>query len=166
MNQLLIAVTLVFNLILQTTILQHFRIFGIIPNTTLILLVVFAILFGRKKGAGIGLIAGLLQDILIGKILGVNALVYMLIGLGIGSFENKIFKDHAVTPIFFTLLATLSYHLMHYLIMYTVNDRVDIILLFTKVIAIEAVYNSVIAGFAYGWIYNFLYHSKTKIKTR
>jgi rod shape-determining protein MreD len=132
----------------------------------LILIVVFAILFGRKKGAVIGLIAGLLHDILIGRLLGVNALIYMMIGLGIGSFENKIFKDHAATPIFFALLATISYHLMHYLIMFTVNDRVDMFLLFTKVIAIEVVYNSVIAGFAYGWIYNFLYHSKTKIKTR
>ena len=114
----------------------------------------------------IGLIAGLLQDILIGRLLGANALVYMMVGLSIGSFENKIFKDHTVTPIFFAALGTLGYHLMYYFIMYTVNDKISIPLLFTKIIAIEALYNSVISGFAYGWIYNFLYHSKSKIKTR
>jgi rod shape-determining protein MreD len=166
MNQLSIAVILVFNIILQTTLLQHFRIFGIIPNTTLILVVILAILYGRKKGAVIGLIAGLLQDILIGRLLGASALVYMLVGLIIGSFENKIFKDHTITPIFFAVLGTLGYHLMYYFIMYIVNENIDIPLLFTKIIVIEAMYNSVIAGFAYGWIYNFLYHSKTKIKTR
>lgn len=166
MGILSILLIIIINFIFQTTLLQHFRIFGVLPNTTLIIVVVFAILWGRKRGAAVGFFSGALQDIFFGTLLGMNALLYMLLGFSVGSFENKIFKDNTITPIFFTVLGTIFYHLLYYFIMYVTQNKIDFIVLFGKIIAIEAVYNSILSGFAYNKLFHYLYQSKIKIKIR
>ncbi|KXG77063.1 rod shape-determining protein MreD [Thermotalea metallivorans] len=161
-----ILLVIIINFIFQTTLFQHFRIFGVLPNTTLIIVIVFAILWGRKRGAMVGFFSGALQDILFGTILGLNALIYMLLGFSVGSFENKIFKDNAITPIFFTVLGTIFYHLLYYLIIYATQNKIDFAVIFGKIIAIETVCNSILSGFAYNKLFHYLYQSKIKIKIR
>ncbi|MEW9124214.1 MAG: rod shape-determining protein MreD [Thermotaleaceae bacterium] len=96
-----VSTILIVNFLLHSTVLQHFRIFGIIPNTTLILVVHFSMLWGKNRGALIGFFAGLLQDIFLGNLFGANILIYMLLGYNLGMLEKTIFKDNPLTPLIF-----------------------------------------------------------------
>lgn len=154
------------NLILQSTLLQYFKIFNIIPNTTLVLVVVFSILCGKYRGAGIGLVAGLAQDILFGEMVGTNALIYMLIGLIIGSLESSIFKENSFTPVFFSTLSTFAYHILFYFIMTITDNQIPFLLILRKIVLIEVIYNAVFSVAIYRIIYNLNKHQNLRIRAR
>ncbi|WP_053957517.1 rod shape-determining protein MreD [Inediibacterium massiliense] len=157
---------MIVNFFIQSTWLQHFRLLDIIPNTTLIIVVVFSILWGKKKGATIGFFAGMLQDILLGSMIGANALVYMLVGYNIGIFEKNIYKDNHITPVLFTIAGTVSYHLLYYVIMYLTKHTFDFVFIFRKVVLIEMIYNSIVSIFIYRWIYKITQYPYMKAKIR
>ena len=154
------------NLILQSTLLQYFKIFNIIPNTTLVLVVVFSILWGKYRGASIGLVAGLVQDILFGEMVGTNALIYMLIGLIIGSLESSIFKENSFTPVFFSTLSTFVYHLLFYFIMTIADNQIPFLLILRNIVLIEVIYNAVFSVAIYKIIYSLTKHQNLRIRAR
>ncbi|TCO79984.1 rod shape-determining protein MreD [Marinisporobacter balticus] len=166
MRALIISSIIILNFLMQSTLLQHFRILEILPNTSLIIVIVFAILSGKKRGAAIGFFTGMVQDILLGNMLGANTLIYMIIGYNIGIFEKNIYKDNYLTPVFFTIIATIIYHLMYYVIMYMTHNTINIFLLFRKIIFLEVIYNAIVSIFVYRAIFNISKHSYMKVKIR
>lgn len=161
-----VSMILITNFLIQSTLLQHFRVFGIVPNTALIIVVHFSILWGKNRGALIGFFAGLLQDIFVGNVFGANALIYMLLGYNIGMLEKAVFKDNPVTPMLFTALATGLYHLLFFSLMYIYQIRTDFLLLLRNVILIEAICNAVLSPFIYKQLYEFVKLPHIKVKTR
>lgn len=161
-----VSIIIITNFIIQSTLLQYFRVLGIIPNTALIIVVGFAILWGKNRGAVIGFFTGILQDILAGSLLGANALIYMLIGYNIGTFEKNIYKDNHLTPIFFTVISTVLYHLMFYIVMYMTHHQMHIWVLMRKIILPEVIYNGIISTFVYRLLYNITRYPNIKIKLR
>src|SRR5690554_3164606 len=87
------------NIILQSTLLPFIQVVGTQPDTLMILVTCFALLAGSNTGMMIGLVGGLLQDILYGNFIGMSALHYMIIGYIIGIFYEKIFIDKVVIPL-------------------------------------------------------------------
>ncbi len=166
MNVFIACMIIILNFIIQSTLLQYFRIFGIIPNTSLIIIIVFSILWGKNKGAIIGFSVGIMQDILLGNLLGANALIYMLIGYTVGIYERKIFKDSYLTPIFFTSIATVTYHLMFYILMYMMHNKISLAVLFKNVIWLETIYNAGISLFIYKLIYHLVQYPNRKVRLR
>ena len=64
---LITALILIVNIVFQSSVLPFFEIRGIIPNTSLIIIMSFALLRGSYEGALIGFFAGLLQDTFFGS---------------------------------------------------------------------------------------------------
>jgi len=54
---LIILCIVIFNFILQSTIIPHIAVLGVVPNTALIIVVSLAILNGKREGAVVGIIA-------------------------------------------------------------------------------------------------------------
>lgn len=78
MTIILIFLTIILNLVLQSTILPYFEIIGKVPNTGLIIVVIIALAKGRYYGGLFGMLIGLLQDMLFSTTIGVNAIIYFL----------------------------------------------------------------------------------------
>ncbi|MCT4594947.1 MAG: rod shape-determining protein MreD [Anaeromicrobium sp.] len=148
------SLIVVINIVLQSTLLQHFRLFGIIPNTSLLIVISFALIWGNKKGALIGVCVGLLQDILGGVFLGMNGLIYLLIGYNVGIFQRILFKDSYLTPVLFATVSTFLYYMIYYVIGVIIGIDVSFVGLFRNVIFIETVYNSLLSVLIYRFIYN------------
>ncbi len=166
MRSITIFVIMAINLVIQATILQHFRIFDVLPNTSLILIVVFSVLLGKNNGAIIGLITGLVQDIILGSPIGINAFIYLIIGVVIGRLESNIFKDNNLTPVFFTIMATIVYHLLFIGIMYVSNSGFNFLLVMKNILIIEVIYNSILSIFIYKLIYHLCRNPNYKYKVR
>lgn len=137
------------NFIFQSTWLQYFRINGVLPNTSLILVVVFGALYGRREGLYMALFAGAFQDMFLSKVLCVNLMIYVIVAWIIGTFEASLFKDNFITPLFITGVSTVSYNLIWLAVMYLFRSSVDSNLVI-KIFLGETALNSIISVFVYG----------------
>jgi rod shape-determining protein MreD len=151
---------MVCNFILQATVLQHFRIDGVLPNTALIIVVIISILYGRKKGIASGIIAGVLQDIFFSKGLGINILIYTFTAYSIGGFESRVFKDNYLTPLLLLSLSTFFYHSIYFVLMHFLRHSVTYLSVLKTVTVTETIYNSILGIIIYRVFYNRVYYSR------
>ena len=149
LNYVFTFLILMLNFILQTTVFKHFSIMGVTPNTALILVVIFALLRGKYSGAFTGLAAGLLQDIFFGNIIGINALIYFLVGYVVGLLDEKVFKENLVLPFLTMLGSTFVYHMIYYLFMIFLSRNVSFTTMLKDIVVIEMIYNSVLTILIY-----------------
>lgn len=77
---------------LQPTLLNYIKIYGIKPNLILIFIVLIAFFEGKKDGAAVGAVFGLFFDLLVGKIVGLHAILYMYLGSLFGIASEKFLK--------------------------------------------------------------------------
>jgi len=79
------------SVILQTTVMPHFRVMGSQPDLVLIVTVTFAFLEGSALGSATGFMGGLLQDLAVTQVVGLSALSKTLVGYMAGQLERTIF---------------------------------------------------------------------------
>ncbi len=166
MKYFIIAVTVILNFLFQSTIFQYFGIMGVVPNTSLILIVSFALLAGKRTGALLGICIGLLQDIFFCDVIGVNTLIYFLIGYLVGLTDKKVFKENMMLPFAFTGLATVVYHITYYFFMYFLSVDVQFINLIKNVVFIEVVYNSLLSILIYKQILKLYIQPRMSFRNR
>lgn len=144
-------IIVIVNFILQSTVFQHIALFGVVPNTALIIIVSLALLKGRKVGGIVGLIIGLLQDVFFSVTIGANAFVYFFIGYYVGKAEQKVYKDSLVIPTIFIAISTVVYYLLYYMVMYFLSEKISFVYVFKNIGIVEIVYNSVLVIPIYKW---------------
>ncbi|MBQ3573687.1 MAG: rod shape-determining protein MreD, partial [Clostridia bacterium] len=84
LNIIFYAVWLLIVALLQPTVIRWIEIFGIGPNIFLIFVIAAALICGKKAGAVCGLVFGLTLDMLVGRMIGVNALIFLYAGFFVG----------------------------------------------------------------------------------
>ncbi len=149
MRYFIIAIIVLVNFLIESTILHHVSVFGVMPNTSLIIIVCFALLAGKKTGSILGLILGLLEDMFFYDVIGVHALIYFIIGYLIGLTDKKVFKENLFLPFVFTAISTFAFHTVYYVFMYFLSINVDFIKLVKNIVIIETVLNSLLSIFLY-----------------
>ena len=152
MRSIIISIIILFNLILQSTLFQWFKIYDVVPNTSLIIVISFAIYSGRNRGAIIGFFVGILQDIIFGRIIGLGALIFMIIGYLVGLMDQKIFKDNLFVPLVLTALATILYEMVNFLLIFLLGYKIELLNIIKKMLIIEVIYNSIISIIVYYYV--------------
>lgn len=152
MSILIMPLIIACNFILQSTLLHHFSVFGIVPNTALVLVTIIGLLKGEKIAGTIGLAAGLLQDVVFSPIIGINGFILFFVGYSAGLAENKLSKDNMLIPFFMVLFYTVFYHFLYYIFMFFLSYNISILSLFRKTVITESVYNSLISILLYKWL--------------
>ena len=148
-----VAFIIFFNFMLQTTLLGYVQVFGILPNTALIIVATYAMLRGDVEGAIVGFGAGLLNDIFFGQIIGVSALLLMLTGYFCGKPFRDFFKENYIAPIILVGAASVTYEMMFYILNFLLMGRTNFFRYFGQIILPTAVYNLVLCAFVYRIIY-------------
>ncbi|KNF09459.1 rod shape-determining protein, subunit D [Gottschalkia purinilytica] len=166
MNYIIIAGIIILNFILQSTVFQYFHFLQVLPNTSLILVVTYSLLAGKNSGAIVGLAVGLLQDIFFYDVIGVNALIYFLIGYVLGLLDEKVFKENLILPFLITAATTAVFHIMHYFFMYFLSVDVHLIPILKNVLLKEAIYNAVLSIFVYKYMLKFYKEPRIKFTKR
>lgn len=143
---LLITLTLI---VFQTSFLQLFRLYGVLPNLVMLWLIIVVVIFGRYIGIKTALYAGFFTDVLIGKGIGVYLAFYLLIALIISSIEAKIFKDNYITPFVLIFTTTVFFHTYMLLIDYFVTGELHLAIWLFRHVIPEALYNLVVGMLCY-----------------
>lgn len=140
---ILLLVVLV-NFILQSTILPYMPILGVVPNISLLVVITISLYKGKLYGGIIGIIIGLIQDILFSPIIGLNAFIFFFAGYLIGLIENKLIKDNIIIPILLSIIGTLYYNFTYYIFMFFLSHEIEFLSFAKDVLLIETIYNSVL----------------------
>jgi len=157
---LLLIAILVF--IIQTTVIQQFRIFGVIPNSMLVLIVIFTFSFKKKEGIQIALFLGLLQDVIISKFVGINTIIYVLIAVLLYEFKEIFSNDQRLNIVIATVAATFFYHVLFGSISFLLADYTKTLSYVIEIMTKEIIYNLVIAYITYGFIFKMVRGYDTK----
>ena len=152
-----ICTLVVVNVILESTLFQYTRIYGIKPDFSIMIIVAYAIMRGSSYGAFTGLGIGLLIDMMYGRTIGINALSYMVTGYIIGQAHENVFKDSFIPSFIFNFFAIMIFQHSFLLLAYFSNNipdtGVSYLYMLLKVIFPQAVYNAVVGSIVYRYIY-------------
>lgn len=163
---LLLGLLIILNTIFQTTILSYLAIFGFVPNTALVLVVVTSILRGKYYGIFFGLIIGLVQDILFGRVIGINGFLYAMIGFAIGSIQIILNTENPLVATFFSGIATIVYNFSYGILIYFLSREITFSLLMTKTFSLEIILNIIISLLIYKLLFKILKLPKLKFGDR
>lgn len=136
------------NFILQSTLFEALRINGVAFNTSLILVVFMALVFGNRNALTAAVISGLLQDIFYGWAIGVNVFIFICLAILIDMIDESVFKDKSMTPFVLLIGGTVLYQAMYMLFMFILRVPIDIELVILNLI-IEIIMNTVLGLFIY-----------------
>ncbi|WP_419824256.1 rod shape-determining protein MreD [Anoxybacterium hadale] len=100
--------------LLQTTVLNHFGIFGMSPNLILCLVVIFSFLFEGYHGIIYGLLFGLFVDICFAQIIGIASIGLFSIALICSELKRYLYKESVVSIVIVSLVSTTVYGLMYW----------------------------------------------------
>lgn len=114
MKQFIIGIVLIITYLLQLTLVCEFSLFGVQANLLLVVTCAIAFLFGGVSGGIAGTILGFLLDLYQGRAIGISALIFMYLGIFIGGFNKKFFKDNYLILLILTVFATVAYETVIY----------------------------------------------------
>jgi len=140
--------------ILQSTIFEYVEFFGIRPNIILIAVASVALLRSDIEGAVTGFFAGLLQDIVFGWAIGLNALLYMCIGAACGKPFKDFYRENYLLPIFLVAGATVFYEFGIFTATFLFRGRLDMLYYIQRIIVPSIAYNAFLAFPIYRIIYS------------
>ena len=141
-------IILIINLVLQSTVLQYFRVNSVIPNTAVVIVVSMSLLRGRAEGCVTGFAAGILQDIFFGSSLGYYALFGILTGLIVGRFNHNYYRENYALPVFLCFISTAVYESAVFLTGAFFDGYLNYFYFFINIIP-ESVYTAVSAIIIY-----------------
>ncbi len=137
------------SVVLQTTVMPHFRIMGIQPDLVLIVTITYAFIGGSTFGSATGFLGGLLQDLAVTRSLGLNALSKTLVGYLAGLLKKTIFMESIFLPVISIFIATLLNETIYVGLAYLFGYEIPARLIFSIIVLPSAIYNSVLAFFVY-----------------
>lgn len=113
-----LGITVFVAFIIQTTLLQNFEVFGIIPNLLVVLVTCFSLIENNMVVSSVfGLICGVLLDVANRGVFGVSGLLCMLLALLCTFAGEKFFKGKFWVSMLFIFVAGNIYELVYYFLM-------------------------------------------------
>lgn len=133
---------LIFAYLVETTYANTLELGNIVPNLVLIIVCMYSLLKGRRAGLVFGFFAGLLIDLFNGyeNVIGINALIYMYIGLVNGIFKDIIYLNNFHIPIISVGLSDLAVSFINYIITFMLRNKLNFVYYVKHIIIPEVVY--------------------------
>jgi rod shape-determining protein MreD len=138
--------------LLQTSVFSMLPFVQTTPNLLLVITFSVGVLRGKEEGLVVGVLSGLLLDLMSGGYIGFYGLIYMYIGLMCGMLYQHIDIDIPLIPIVLCIVTQLFYHLYVFVFRFLLRGRLGIGSYLKSIIMPELVLTTVIGIFLYGLI--------------
>ena len=150
----LLALTVFGGGLAHATLAPALRVGNVAPDIPLIVVVLLALRRGPEFGCLAGFVAGLLQDVAGGGLLGVQALTKGLVGFGIGCLGGRLRVTQPLVQVPGLILLTMTEALARYALLQLFRFPAPFGDLMTFVVLPQALYNGFIGAalvFALTW---------------
>lgn len=138
----------------QSTIVNAYSIQNALPDLVLIFVVFYALMNQAGKSAVYGFLCGLLEDLFLGRFIGMNALAKGITGFILGKLQGHVFKENLLVGITAVLLGTIINSLLLFLLSIVVFEVFNINLNLVTTILLQGLYNVLLSAPFYVWYYN------------
>jgi len=118
--------------ILQTTVMNHFRIFQMSPNLILCLVVIFSFLYEGYHGIFFGLVFGFISDICFSEIIGVAAMCNFTVALLCIGSKRYFYKESMISVTIVSAVGTSVYALLYWSVNRMLSNGADFIYVMEK----------------------------------
>lgn len=140
--KIVLTVLLIFIMtVFQTTIIQGFEIFHVVPNLLFIMVVCYGILHGDYGALAVGIVCGLLLDITGARVVGMNTLLCAFAAYFCICVSDSLFNNNVLVAMVFVLILSIPYELILYIFNFVIWGQGNIVYaLFCKILP-GAIYN-------------------------
>lgn len=135
--------------LIQNNIFAASSLIMTVPNLLMILVFSFGFLRGSFEGMLIGFVCGLLSDLFFGSTIGFSALMYAVLGYGMGLLGNLYYTDLVNMPLILCLLSILIYHIGVYIFAFLIAGQRGFIAYLTRVALPELLYTGLMTLILY-----------------
>ncbi len=157
-------------LLLEGSVLSFFIMEQALPDLILVMVVSLGFVLGERRGALVGLCAGLFQDVIFGSALGFFALAKMLLGYGAGRLGRELYQDQLLAPALLVFVGTLIHEfLLYFLVNQYLGLGLPVEWSLSRFFVPKSLYNMGLALMVYPLIYRLYYSNKQlnlKLSTR
>lgn len=143
----LMTAIIIVSFVIQTSLFNFINIFGVVPNLSLIVVVIFSLMTNGIVGGILGIITGVMYDAMLYDVFGIYTLIYFLIGSIIGTYSDDMLRENYVAYTTVTTISTVVMHFLLYLILFFLRYRVGNAGSMVSSIFIEIVFNTVLVIF-------------------
>lgn len=146
MLRLLLLLVTVGGGVLQSTVVAVAGVGGVTADIPLILTVLIALRYGPESGCLAGFVAGLLQDVTGGGLVGVQALTKALAGFGMGMLVGRFWVGNPLVQVPGLVLFSIAEGLGRFLLLQMFHYPASFGDLMLHVILPQALYNGLIGS--------------------
>ena len=168
MKKFLIGLLMYFIFILlyfiQADFFNWFTIAGVGPNIFIIFILFLGLFTDNKFSICIALLTGITLDLVIGKTLGVTAIMFCLVAIIANYFDKNFSKDSRMTIMFMVSGATIIFEVLKYFLNYIFLATNVEIFNFIIILIIETIYNVIMTIILYPLIQKFGYYIENEYK--
>jgi rod shape-determining protein MreD len=132
-----LALLIIINFVLQSTVFGYHSAHSITPNLLLILTMSFGIMRGRREGMLVGFFSGLLVDVFFNTLIGPYMLLYMVIGYVNGFFHQNFMLEDVLFPLIVVIVDDYVFNTCVYVFAYMLKNRLEYGSYFVKIILPE-----------------------------
>ncbi len=135
--------------VMQGVVAPHLAVARLKPDLVLLTTLAYGLLYGPAAGGRFGLVSGLLQDLLLGRYLGVFALTRMTAGYLAGVAERRLYRESLLILIATGAATSIFADLLFMLLMGATGYPLDPLADMGRVILPAALYNGLMAPLIY-----------------
>lgn len=156
------AVSFVFALLIEGSVFSFFMLKKALPDIYLVMVVSLGFILDERRGAVIGLCAGLLQDIIFSSALGFFALAKMVLGYGAGLLGREFYREQLLAPTLLVFAATLFHEfLLYFLVSRLMNSGVSVEWSLSRLFIPKAFYNMALTLLIYPLFFRLYYRKRS-----
>jgi rod shape-determining protein MreD len=141
-------------IVIQTILGNVFSLAGMMPDLPLIITVFNAIFDGPKKGAYTGVGIGLMEDLYVGRFIGMNAAIKGIVGFISGRLTQGAFRENMWVPVLTVMINSALSIVLYFLFGRILGEQWRLNALYWRGIP-EFVYTLCLVPFLYGSFFNF-----------
>ena len=156
MKKVLLCLLGILLVLVEMSITNYIDIFNVSFNLLTIYITIISLYLDETDASIIGAIIGLVKDIVVGGIFGVNALILFIIGYGISFLKNKIYKESNITIFALVFIASLFDSMVNIVAVIPVYNTYGILNLVTKGILTIPLINSTLSVLLYNLFNRYL----------
>jgi len=134
-------------LLLQTTILEQVAVIGVKPDLVMLLTILNGFLLGTREGAFLGFAGGLIEDLLVGSYIGLNALSLMAAGYLAGAVGVRLNREHTSVAVGVTFISVMTGLIVYYLLSLFLGIYIPVFFALFRVALPTAFYTALLAPF-------------------
>lgn len=160
MKKVLLCLLGILLVIVEMSITNYIDIFNVSFNLLIIYITIISLYLDKTEISIIGAIIGIVKDIVVGGIFGVNALILFTVGYGISLLRNEIYKESNITVFALVFITSLFNSVVNMITVMAVYNTYGILKLLTRGILIIPLINSILSIL----LYNIFKESILKLK--